>query len=214
MSAEDPELILVVDPVAGSKARPWAVAHVWVDYRAGREAVDARLANRGRTLHPDPLTAPIFPEIAERAIARGVVALTAEEQEISAGVGPSGGTPARAGNIGSGSNALGSIDAGLIDVDRLRKPEASSKFAECPNRPAAANVQELASVASKLANLASHGVRTLQVGPALHDPPVGDSPNHNSGEFKPLLRCRIGARPMVAYHHFVVLGDEVLDAYA
>jgi len=71
-----------------------------------------------------------------------------------------------------------------------------------------------ASVASRLPNLALHGVRTLQVGPALHDPPVGDSPNHNSGEFEPLLRSRIGTRPMVAHHHFVVLGDEVLDAYA
>ena len=78
-------------------------------------AIDARLADGGRILHPDPLAAFIFPEIVERAIACGVVALTAEEPKISAGVGPSGGTPARAGNIGGGSNALGSINAGLID---------------------------------------------------------------------------------------------------
>ena len=60
--------------------------------------------------------------------------------------------------------------------------------------------------AFKPPNLAARGVRTLQVSPALHDLPVGDPPNYNSREFQPLLRYRIGARPTVAHHDFVVLG--------
>src|SRR6202165_5703681 len=61
--------------------------------------------------------------------------------------------------------------------------------------------------------LASHGVRTLKVSPALDDPAVGNPPNHNSGEFEALIGGRIGARPMVANYNFVVLGDEVFDGY-
>src|SRR6266480_4947469 len=65
--------------------------------------------------------------------------------------------------------------------------------------------------ASKPPNLAVRGVRTLQVSPALHDLPVGDPPNYHSREFLPLLRYRIGARPTVAHHDFVVLGKHVFD---
>jgi hypothetical protein len=54
-------------------------------------------------------------------------------------------------------------------------------------------------------------VRTFQVSPALDNLPVGDPPNYNSIKFQPLLRCRIGARPMVAHHYFVVFGDQVFD---
>src|SRR4029077_20183676 len=66
----------------------------------------------------------------------------------------------------------------------------------------------------KLPNLAVRGARTLQVSPALRDLPVGDSPNYDSIKFQPLLRCRIGPRPMVAHHYFVVFGDQVFDAHA
>src|SRR6267143_6954999 len=63
--------------------------------------------------------------------------------------------------------------------------------------------------ASKLPNLAAREVRTLQVSPALHDLAVGDPSDYNSREFQPLLRYRIGARPTVAHHDFVVLGNHV-----
>ncbi len=36
-------------------------------------------------------------------------------------------------------------------------------------------------------SLAAGGMRAFQVSPAFHDLPVGNSPNHNPGEFQPLL---------------------------
>src|SRR5258707_6036777 len=85
-SAEDPELIVVLarrdinvvnEPVARSKARTWAVAHIGVDDGAGGEAINAPLANRGGGFRPDPLAAFILPDIAERAISRWIVDLFA-----------------------------------------------------------------------------------------------------------------------------------------
>ena len=124
-SAKDPVLIVVLPgrrinvinkPIARSKARPWAVAHVWVNCRAGaRRTIYPRSADGGRTLYPNPLAASISPEIAQRTIACGVLPLSAKQPEISNGVGPSGGTPPRTGNICGRNDALGSIDSGLID---------------------------------------------------------------------------------------------------
>src|SRR5208282_5201209 len=132
-AAEDPELTRVGRkiehvPIARSKARPWDVAHEWVDYGAGHEAIDARLADGGGTLYPNPLAALIFPEITERAIARGIVALSAVEPEISGGVGPSSGIPARTGNIGGGTNALHTIITGLIDDVGAAHPGPLARF--------------------------------------------------------------------------------------
>ena len=65
-AAEYPELIEWVDPIARSNARPWAVAHVWVNCRAGgRRTINPRSADGGRTLYPNPLAASISPEIAQ-----------------------------------------------------------------------------------------------------------------------------------------------------
>src|SRR5260370_32824264 len=122
-SAEDPELIVVLarrginvvnEPVARSKARTWAVAHIGVDDGAGGEAINAPLANRGGAFRPDPLAAFILPDIAERAIAGGIVALSAQHPEISAEVGPSGGTPTRTRNVGGSSKAPRSHNPGLL----------------------------------------------------------------------------------------------------
>jgi hypothetical protein len=56
-------------------------------------------------------------------------------------------------------------------------------------------------------------VWTFQVSPALHDLPVGDPANHNSGEFQALFRGRIAARLTVADHHLVVSADQVFDGH-
>src|SRR5260370_13159623 len=64
----------------------------------------------------------------EGALAGGIVAFSAEDPEISAEVGPSGGTPARTRNIGGRSNALSSINAGLIDDVGAAHPGPYARF--------------------------------------------------------------------------------------
>src|SRR5260370_5900906 len=111
LSDEHPEETFVARriehvPIARSKARPRAVTHVGVNDGTGREAIDAPLTNGGGTLHPGPLAALIVPDIAERAIADGIIAFSAVHPEMSAEVGPSPGTPTHPGNIGGSSNAM------------------------------------------------------------------------------------------------------------
>src|SRR5260370_933372 len=57
------------------------------------------------------------------------------------------------------------------------------------------------------------GETTLQVSPTLQNLPVGNPPNHNSREFQPQLRCRVGSGPVVANHHLVVFGNHVFDGH-
>src|SRR5260370_20431837 len=66
----------------------------------------------------------------------------------------------------------------------------------------------------RLSILFARGMRAFQVSPALNDLPVGDPPNHDSGEFQTLFGSRIRARPMIAHHHFVVFSDHVFDNHA
>src|SRR5271165_6081232 len=56
-------------------------------------------------------------------------------------------------------------------------------------------------------------MRRLQIGPALHDLPCRDSPNHDAAKFQFLIGLRIGCRPVIPHHHFVVFRDHVFDGH-
>lgn len=65
--------------------------------------------------------------------------------------------------------------------------------------------------AQNLQKLVLHRVRVLQISPALDNLPSRDPPYQNARESEALLRYGVGARPVVANHHFIVLGDDVFD---
>src|SRR6267378_5229717 len=126
--AEHPHLIEGIDPVARLIATAGIVDNVWPDHWVSLNAIDTRLADRARTPHPDPLAARIDPEIAQRAVSGRVESLPAEEPEISVSVGPGGGTPARTGNIRSGTHTQGAINSGLIDDVCATHPRPLIRF--------------------------------------------------------------------------------------
>lgn len=53
----------------------------------------------------------------------------------------------------------------------------------------------------------------LEVGPALHDFPAGNPPDHNSAKLQPLPTLYIRRCPVVPHHHFVILFNHVLNLH-
>src|SRR5207245_3634925 len=109
-------------PPAGSGI----VRHMRPDPGVGSQTVNARLADRVGALDPGPLIQRYrrwvsrvccgiegeLPKVAERAVAGGVEALTAEQPEVSVDIAPGCGKPPRAGHVGRSRNSLGTVVSG------------------------------------------------------------------------------------------------------